>query len=75
MILNVCNSLRVKYNTNTVALSGGVFANSILLSRTLKLLNENGFEVYINEAVPTNDSGIALGQCYLANLIINAKEE
>ncbi len=64
--LTICKQLRVKYNINTVALSGGVFQNKIILSNLLKRLKQENFLTYINEQVPTNDGGISLGQAYLA---------
>lgn len=55
-----------KYNIKNIALSGGVFANRLLTEKTIELLESNGFTVYINEKVPTNDGGISLGQAYMA---------
>lgn len=63
-ILNTAN----KYNIKNIALSGGVFANRILTERAILLLENNGYNVYINEKVPTNDGGICLGQAYMAVL-------
>jgi hydrogenase maturation protein HypF len=48
-----------------VALSGGVFQNRILLREVTELLQQSGFDVYMNESVPANDGGIALGQAYI----------
>lgn len=56
-----------------IALSGGVFANRVLLKACLERFEGAGFKVYINEQVPAGDGGIALGQIYLAKQII-AKE-
>lgn len=61
LILNTAK----KYNVKQVALSGGCFNNSILTSRAIELLEENGFEVYINNIVPCSDQGICVGQAYL----------
>lgn len=49
-----------------VALSGGVFANSILTKMITDGLKKENFVVYLNESVPTGDGGIALGQAYIA---------
>ena len=49
-----------------VALSGGVWQNITLLRRTLSLLQEDGFEVYIHREVPPNDGGLSLGQAMIA---------
>lgn len=64
-IVNICERLRDRYHTTQVALSGGVFQNTVLLIHTMRLLKKNGFEVFINTSVPPNDGGISLGQAYL----------
>ena len=51
---------------NTVALSGGVFCNRYLISRLVKLLKREGFDVLFNRQVPSNDGGISLGQAAIA---------
>ena len=66
MIFKACSLIREKDLISKVALSGGVFSNKILLERAVCLLARNGFEVYFNKAVPTNDGGIALGQGFYA---------
>jgi hydrogenase maturation protein HypF len=65
MVLRVCEALRSKTGENNIALSGGVFANLLLLNDCATRLEDAGFEVYINREVPTNDSGICLGQAWL----------
>jgi len=50
----------------TVALSGGVFQNLLLLKLSRELLQKNGFQVLHHTLVPANDGGIALGQAALA---------
>jgi hydrogenase maturation protein HypF len=62
----VCERLRDRFHSNTVALSGGVFQNTVLSERTLEILRKRGFRVYVNLAVPPNDGGISLGQAYIA---------
>ena len=64
-VLEVSNRLRKKEGISTVALSGGVFQNTILTERVLKLLREDGFQVFVNLAVPPNDGCISLGQTYI----------
>ncbi|MEW5941918.1 MAG: Sua5/YciO/YrdC/YwlC family protein, partial [Chloroflexota bacterium] len=58
--------IRDRTGINEVALSGGVWQNITLLGRTLSLLREAGFVVYIHHQVPTNDGGLALGQAVIA---------
>lgn len=64
-VLKVCEIIRERENINTVALSGGVFQNTILIERVLSILREKDFKVYINKAVPPNDGGISLGQAFI----------
>jgi hydrogenase maturation protein HypF len=58
----VCDSLRAAHRLDTVALSGGVFQNALLLTRCLELLEPAGFVVLTHRQVPPNDGGISLGQ-------------
>jgi hydrogenase maturation protein HypF len=53
--------------TRTVALSGGVFQNALLLRLTLEALGHKGFDVITHRYVPPNDGGIALGQLLVGN--------
>ena len=53
--------------SQTVALSGGVFQNALLLRLALKGLRDKGFEVITHRRVPPNDGGIALGQLLVGN--------
>ncbi|MEX1666021.1 carbamoyltransferase HypF [Zhongshania arctica] len=46
----------------TVALSGGVFQNALLLKLTIKSLEARGFTVLSHSLIPANDSGLAFGQ-------------
>jgi hydrogenase maturation protein HypF len=66
MVRRVCVLLRERDGLNEVALSGGVWQNMTLLARTLSLLQNDGFTVYIHRQVPTNDGGLALGQAAIA---------
>ena len=49
-----------------VVLSGGCFANRLLLTRLWTLLRERGLDVYIHHRVPPGDGGLALGQACCA---------
>lgn len=50
----------------TVALSGGVFQNRVLLEQVTLRLERTGFNVLTHRLVPSNDGGIALGQAAIA---------
>lgn len=65
MTLEVCRGIRRETGESRVALSGGVFANLLLLGECRRLLQNDGFGVYINSAVPMNDGGISLGQAWI----------
>ncbi len=65
VVLTVCRSIREQSGENTAALSGGVFANQLLVQECVRLLKDDGFRVCLNAAVPCNDSGISLGQAWL----------
>jgi hydrogenase maturation protein HypF len=67
IILCVCQKLKETSGLDRVALSGGVFQNSLLLEKTFVLLDKNGFKVFTHRKVPPNDGGIALGQAVVAN--------
>jgi len=67
IILNMCLNIRKTSGLQRVALSGGVFQNSLLIENTYVLLDKNNFKVYTQHRVPTNDGGIALGQVVVAN--------
>ena len=64
-VLDACMRIRESNGLNDVCLSGGVFANRLLLALCNRYLKENGFVVYCNSILPTNDSGISVGQIYL----------
>ncbi|MFN2569916.1 MAG: carbamoyltransferase HypF [Candidatus Dormibacteria bacterium] len=65
-ITHVCRRLAAQRGLGRVALSGGVFQNALLLTRTAELLREGGLDVYSNRLVPANDGGISLGQALVA---------
>lgn len=56
-----------RYGKRKIVLTGGVFQNKYLLKKTAALLKNAGFTVYTHRDIPTNDSGIPMGQIMLAN--------
>ena len=62
MTRDVCQQIRATTGLETVALSGGVYQNRLLLRITRALLRTADFEVLVHEKVPPNDGGLALGQ-------------
>jgi hydrogenase maturation protein HypF len=66
LIRDGCTLLRERHGLGTVALSGGVFQNQLLLRRTVSSLETCGFTVLRHSRVPCNDGGISLGQAVVA---------
>ncbi len=66
MVLQAVRRLRSETGLQDVVLSGGVWQNITLLRRTLSLLQDEGFQVYLHREVPANDGGLALGQAAIA---------
>jgi len=56
-----------------VALSGGVFQNTLLLEETVRGLERAGFKVYIHSMLPPGDGGICVGQAAAAMSMLNRK--
>ena len=61
-----CLLLRERTGLRTVALSGGVFQNLLLLRAAVSRLEARGFRVLVHSRVPCNDGGISLGQAVIA---------
>ncbi len=62
LIRLACIELREKRELNTVALSGGVFQNRLLVKLTHADLTRAGFNVLLHSLIPPNDGGICVGQ-------------
>ncbi|MEU6662061.1 carbamoyltransferase HypF [Streptomyces sp. NPDC046821] len=62
----VCAAARDETGVETVALTGGVFANTVLSSACAEGLRKDGFTVLRHRLIPPNDGGLALGQLVVA---------
>ncbi len=70
----MCRQIAIDTGLKRVALSGGCFQNRLLLSETLDMLHEAGFEVLTHSQVPCNDGGVSLGQATIAHFATNTTE-
>jgi len=75
IIGGVCRTIRERRGLEVVALSGGVFQNMLLLSRTVARLEQDGFRLLTHSRVPTNDGGISFGQAAVAAARDRAREK
>ena len=66
LLASVCLCVREQSGLNSIALSGGVFQNRLLLEDLAARLKALTFQVYINQHVPPNDGGLSLGQAAIA---------
>ncbi len=60
---------------HTVALSGGVFQNCILLEHVTQILQRMNLKVLTHNFVPANDGGISLGQAVVAAAQLLRREQ
>lgn len=61
-IVEVCSGLAGQQGLDTVALSGGVFQNLLLLQLVRDDLTRVGLKVLTHRQLPPNDGGLSLGQ-------------
>lgn len=67
IISTECEKIKSCHGIKTVALSGGVFQNSLLTGLTAEKLKLRGFKVLLNKMIPPNDGGICIGQAAFVN--------
>ena len=66
VIVELAQRLCAEYpDIQAVALSGGVFQNTLLFNGINQQLTDAGVRVLTHQHVPTNDGGIALGQAVI----------
>ena len=65
-LAQACQRVRERTGLATVALSGGVFQNQLLLTGLRDRLTAAGFRVLTHRDVPPNDGGICVGQAVVA---------
>jgi hydrogenase maturation protein HypF len=63
---DAATSVRARTGIEVVALSGGVFQNTLLLGLARAELAARGFTVLTHRQLPPNDGGLALGQAAVA---------
>ncbi len=66
LLAGACRHWRDRTRLDTVALSGGVFQNTLLTRLLADRLRRDGFRVLLHSLVPPNDGGICLGQAAAA---------
>jgi hydrogenase maturation protein HypF len=66
MVAEQADLLHHETGLDQVALSGGVFQNTLLLRLARAALSARGLPVYSHRLVPPNDGGLALGQAVVA---------
>ena len=72
LVVELARRVRAERELSTVALSGGVFCNALLLARAAEALRADGFTVLRHRRVPPNDGGLALGQLVVSAALTDA---
>ncbi|MGH9066582.1 MAG: carbamoyltransferase HypF, partial [Acidimicrobiales bacterium] len=68
-VVEACEAVADRTGLTSVALSGGVFQNLVLLDRVGAGLRRAGMRVLTHSRVPPNDGGISLGQVAVAGAL------
>ncbi|NOX47241.1 MAG: carbamoyltransferase HypF [Chlorobi bacterium] len=66
VVFGVASMIRKETGLDKVVLSGGTFQNRYILQNVETLLTLEGFKVYSQANIPSNDGGVALGQIAIA---------
>ena len=66
LCLDICISIKEETGIKTTALSGGVWQNTCLFTKTVEMLQLHDFTVLTHHKVPANDACISLGQAVIA---------
>ena len=75
LTVECCCRIRKERGINAVALSGGVYQNTLLLEETVEGLAREGFRVYTHSMLPPNDGGICVGQAVAAMYALNHQSD
>ena len=67
VIAEVCSKICQESGVDRIVLSGGCFMNALLTLEVSERLTEQGYFVYRQSRIPTNDGGLALGQLAIAS--------
>jgi hydrogenase maturation protein HypF len=65
MLCDIADRAAAASGVRTVALSGGVFQNTLLFETLVAELQASGYRVLCHAAVPCNDGGLSLGQAVI----------
>jgi hydrogenase maturation protein HypF len=68
MVHQVVTMIHQETGITHVALSGGVWQNTTLLTKTVAILQATNFTILTHRQVPPNDGGVALGQMIVASV-------
>lgn len=74
MVATTCKEISNKTEIDKIALSGSVWMNILLLTRTIEELEKVNLKPLIHSCISTNDEGLSLGQAaYLTYVLSNSK--
>ena len=71
LFVEIAEQARADTGLGTIALSGGVFQNQVLVEALLPALRHAQFKVLTHRQVPPNDGGLAFGQALIGRAHLN----